>query len=109
MSDFEFAVPEVGSSVEHTPRVLIAKFGDGYEQRVPDGINTELQKWTVKFIVDVPTGQAIHNFLKSLGGSTSFTWTPPNETEIRVVCRSWRRTIGAVHWEINTTFEEVPI
>ena len=32
-------VPDKGMSAPYKPRVLVAKFGDGYEQRVRDGIN----------------------------------------------------------------------
>ena len=32
-------VPDKGMSAPYKPRVLSAKFGDGYEQRLRDGIN----------------------------------------------------------------------
>ena len=108
MSDFEFALPEQGATTEFKPRILAAQFGDGYEQRVPDGINTTLAKWGVKFIVPITIGQEIETFLKDRGASSSFTWTPPGETEIVVVCRSWKRARFAAHWEINAQFDEVP-
>ena len=35
-----YATPDKSMAKQSTPRVLIANFGDGYEQRIADGINT---------------------------------------------------------------------
>jgi len=47
-TDFE-AVADRGLSRSSTHRVLTAKFGDGYEQRVLDGINTKNDQFSISF------------------------------------------------------------
>ena len=58
-----------------------AKFGNGYEQRVPDGINYQQRKYTVTYdnigTTDFNTVQA---FCNSAGTGQYFTWTPPGES-----------------------------
>lgn len=58
-------------------RVREAKFGDGYSQAVPDGINNKVQQWPLKFVGDRDTIKAIASFLDRHAGATSFYWTPP--------------------------------
>tara|TARA_B100000497_G_C7648480_1_gene390004 strand:- start:101 stop:520 length:420 start_codon:yes stop_codon:yes gene_type:complete len=43
------AVADRGISRQAQHRVLTAKFGDGYEQRVRDGINTKTENFTISF------------------------------------------------------------
>jgi phage-related protein len=94
------------------PKVKAAKFGDGYEQRVADGINNDLQKWQITFskrsAADV---QEVYDFLKARGGWESFEWTPRGEASPRnFVCRKWSRTFDNydVVQGISFTLEEVP-
>ena len=47
-SDTE-AVADRGLARQSAHRVLTARFGDGYEQRVLDGINTKDDKFSVSF------------------------------------------------------------
>lgn len=47
-SNFE-AVADRGLSRQAQQRVLTAKFGDGYEQRVRDGINTKTENFNISF------------------------------------------------------------
>lgn len=47
-SDFE-AVADRGLSRQSKHRVLTARFGDGYEQRVLDGINTKDDMFNISF------------------------------------------------------------
>ena len=42
-------IPDKGLTVNNQPNVLIAKFGDGYEQRVENGINSLNQTLNVNF------------------------------------------------------------
>lgn len=86
--------PDFGASAEYKPRVRVAKFGDGYEQRVPDGINTGQDDWSLRFSVrsDVETGEIL-TFLEARAATEAFDWMPPGGvTAIRVVCREWSRS-----------------
>jgi phage-related protein len=98
--------------VENAPKVKTSKFGDGYEQRVADGINNDLDKWAISFTnrsgVNV---QAVYDFLKARGGEESFFWVPRGESTPRIfVCRKWTRRFD--HYDviqgITFTLEEVP-
>lgn len=73
--------PDKGMSRQATPRVRVSKFGDGYEQRLTDGLNPIAETWQVTFNnrsydeIDDITG-----FFASLKGATSFNLTIPDET-----------------------------
>lgn len=109
MSDFNYP-SSYNVKVKEKPRVLSSKFGDGYEQRAPDGINSNLQQWPLSFEVRSDAeADAIMAFFRTKGGYLSFTWTNLDGVEIRVVCREWERTyISATVHAVVATFEQVP-
>ncbi|MGY6256537.1 phage tail protein [Paraburkholderia caledonica] len=77
MADTFTWVPTVaGTSGSTTERVRKAQFGDGYAQRIADGINGESSSFNLQFTDDAATISAILAFLKSHAGATSFNWTP---------------------------------
>ena len=93
-----YATPDKGLSRSSNPSVLVARFGDGYEQRVADGINSLKENYSISFnnrtkafIDDVVS------FLDAKNGATSFTFTLPDsnnttragEKDIKVVCDSY--------------------
>lgn len=89
--------------------MLVAPFGDGYEQRTGDGINKDLHVWDLVFDNRNSTdADAIESFLTTKAGVTAFTWTPVGFSEITVVCREWTRGLpGAGANTITTSFEQV--
>lgn len=98
------------TSLDEEPRVKKAKFGDGYEQRQADGINSTAQIWSLSFEeVDDSIADVIIAFWRTHGGVDSFDWTPKWATSpIRVVCPRWGRTIAGVGLSNMTArFEEV--
>ncbi len=105
--------PNYGSAMQVIPRVLTAKFGDGYSQRAADGLNTLLRKWTVLFNNRSQTDcDAIEAFLVAQGGCLAFNWTPPTGVAGLWICslpNGWTRTpqTGPLA-SISCTFEEVP-
>jgi phage-related protein len=111
MSDFNW-VPSPGTMPESSFRTRTARFGDGYEQSAPDGINTVSKRWTVVF-ENILTADAktILDFLEGKKGSTSFTWTPPApwNTEIRVKCRETPNFVftGPLSGRLTAVFEQV--
>ena len=44
-----FTFPPSNASLTEKPRVVVAKFGDGYEQRTAFGLNTNPQSWSLTF------------------------------------------------------------
>jgi phage-related protein len=107
MSEFNYQ-PLFGASRSITPRVLSSKFGDGYEQRVADGINTQPQMWSLIFTDSAAIIDAIDSFLIGKGGVTKFTWTPQGGTEISVICRDWSKSIESPDVSsLQCSFEQV--
>ena len=94
------------------PRVIKNAFGDGYSQRMADGINTNLQVWNLgwtKLEADIDTIEA---FLDSHNGYIAFYWPPERESVARkFICPEWSRTFilgkdGGID-TITAKFEEV--
>lgn len=108
MSDFTYT-PSFGAARKRAPRALVARFGDGYEQRVGDGINVDLHMWDVAFQNRSGTdADAIETFFALKAGVTAFTWTPAGGSEITVVCREWHRSFAETNKNtITATFEQV--
>jgi len=101
MAIFTFT-PDFGAKVAIKPRVRVAAFGDGYEQRQAFGINARGDTWDLQFQRRTNTeAQAIMDFLDARNAVEAFDWTPPNEaTAIRVVCREWSKTLE--RYNLNT-------
>lgn len=74
-----------------SPAVYSAKFGEGYEQNTPRGINYLPQSWDLQFKCrSSSVADAILAFLNAQGGTQKFQWTPPRATSpILVLCRKW--------------------
>ena len=92
--------PDKSLSRASKPKIHLATFGDGYEQRLADGINSVKETFTVSFArrpkADIDD---IIFFLDSKKGVTAFDFTIPDsnvdigsfpdgthETTIKVVC-----------------------
>lgn len=109
MSTFTWT-PDFGASAAYKPRVRTAQFGDGYQQRVADGINTGQDAWNLTFAIRTNSEAAeILAFLNARGGVEAFDWTPLLEsTAIRVVCREWNRTLDRHNQNtVTAKFERV--
>lgn len=111
-----------GIQRQSTPRVLVARFGDGYEQRIADGINSVDEVFSVTFNnrsaaeVDDITG-----YFASLKGATSFTYTIPDSTQtsnvapdtagerrLKVVCQSYSQSYHHDgFYSVSATFKRV--
>jgi phage-related protein len=92
------------------PRVIKNEFGDGYSQRIADGINSTLAEWSVGWTgrvkADIDTLEA---FFEGLKGYIAFEWTPERESvEKKFICPEWTRTyIWDGNDSITAKFEEV--
>lgn len=101
--------PSFATQLDEEPRVLAAQFGDGYQQRVGDGINIRARKWAVVFNDRTATERdAILAALRGENGITAFNWTDPLGYTGKFVARKWSSSlVNAVASTVSTTFEEV--
>jgi phage-related protein len=94
------------SSKTSEDRILSAQFGNGYRQVAKDGLNSEIDKWSLQFApltgADLTT---MNDFLASVGVDVWFNWIPLGE----LVNKKWRidkdskkpRMINFTTYEIN--------
>lgn len=106
MSRFSFAL-SVGLNLARQPKLRVAVFGDGYQQRVAAGINNNPRTWSLEFTRLTADIEAIDAFLNALNGA-SFDWLPPAGADGKWICKGWQRTINFQHVQsLSATFEEV--
>jgi phage-related protein len=101
--------PSVGASVSVRPNVRRVAFGDGYEQRLAFGLNTQPQVWSLEFRGRT-RGEvsAIEAFLRERGAVQAFDWTPPGGVAAKFVCEEWSRTVDEPDVEsVRATFKQV--
>ena len=68
-------VPSYGSAVTTKPNVAVSKFGDGYEQRVSIGLNSNPRQWQVTFASRPnATADEIEGFLVARGRAITEFW-----------------------------------
>jgi len=111
VADFDWPV-SWGTKPSYKARTIKTQYGDGYAQRLGDGINNVITGWSV-VINNCPNAdaEAIIAFLASKGGYQSFSWVPLyGSSEVRVICETWDRpTSGPAVSDITATFEKVPV
>lgn len=113
ISGFSAAVPvDKGFSRSNTPKVHTITFGDGFEQRIADGINNLPQTMSVTFNTR-PKAEIddLVAFFETLNGVSKFQMTvdDTNGAEtIKVVCKSWDQTWDYDNfYSLSATFERV--
>jgi phage-related protein len=110
MATFTWA-ESTSTQLGEEPRVRRVVFGDGYEERAPDGLNPIAQEWDLSFNdVAVEGGNAIVAFFRDHRAVTAFDWWPKWASgPIKVVCTQWSRTLTGV-WDesdIRAHFKQV--
>ena len=92
-----------------TPRVIRTSFGDGYSQRVGDGLNVNKQMWTVEWVETIANIDTLEDFLEDKEGATAFEWTPPRQsTELKFICTGWVRGFQSHTTDmLSAEFEQV--
>lgn len=103
-------VPSYALEISHEPRVLVSKFGEGYEQRLADGINSQLKRYAVTFDTrDNVEADGIEAFFVAQGAVAAFDWTPPRGIAAKFVCRRWKKVLlNAANNVVQAEFDEVP-
>lgn len=101
--------PDYGASAEVESRVRVAGFGEGYSQRVVDGINSQVKTWDLRFSLrSTAESDAIWSFLKTQGKATSFNWTDPDGDALVWVCERFKRSRESYGSSpIEATFKQV--
>lgn len=65
-------------------RTLEAKFGDGYGQYAPNGLNSRFESYNITWApLSVDEKTTIESALTTVGGHGTLVWTPTYETEKR--------------------------
>lgn len=107
MKTFRWCVaPNISEKAE--PRVTTIKFGDGYEQRSPDGINNDLRTYSVTFRLLNDEAKRVDEFLTEHNGYKAFLWkNPVSNKTITVKCASWSSSKTNKVTTITATFEQV--
>lgn len=100
MSDFTW-IPEFGSSADSEVAVESSQLGDGYVAEIPDGLNPMKQTFPLSFTRPTAEIADIEAFLRAKMGAI-FTWTPPDGTEIMVVCKKWSKRWDKPGWAVLT-------
>lgn len=103
--------PTKDNSVESAPKVRLLKLGDGYESRVPNGINNNLISYNLSF-ENLTTDEmtAIIHFFTTRNSCESFIWSgrPPYLQNLRFMAREWNDTeVYTNNFQIRTKFEQV--
>jgi phage-related protein len=90
------------------PRVRSAVFGDGYAQRMADGINSAPRQWQLVFQRPITEVAAIDAFLQARAGYEAFDWTDVDGVVGRWVCSDWSVTPfpGLSVSQLSATFLE---
>jgi len=107
--------PDKGFTRKTTPKVHLAQFGDGYEQRIVNGINSLAEDFSIS-IANRPKDEVddIVDFFESKAGATAFDYTFSNSNEagseqtVKVVCSDWTMTWAYDDfYSLNCTFRRV--
>lgn len=97
-----------GMGTESSPRIRSIRFGDGYEQRKPDGLNSQLEKFNVTLSLTPEKADKALDFLKRHGGVKSFLFQPiKSQPAVVVVCKKWSSDSGNIRKTISAEFEQV--
>lgn len=91
MTAFTF-VPDQPATVEIITNLNESQLGDGYVQRVPNGINYIREVWPLVFSLRTKAEViAIRDFLKT-NGIIGFTWTTPAGDAFKFMCKEYSPT-----------------
>jgi phage-related protein len=105
--------PSYGVTNTISPRTRSIKLGDGYEQRMADGINTVLLSVGLTFETRTQAEtEAISHFLHQRGGHETFLFTPlpPYDKEKLFLAREWNSTYNFFdNYSVSVSFEELPL
>lgn len=87
--------------------VVETKFGDGYRQIAPNGINSRSESWPLTFTGTTDRISQIRAFLDARGGFDPFTWTNPLGVVGRFLASEYSiASLGNGVQRITVTFDQ---
>lgn len=87
---------------ERERRLLTAQFGDGYQQRVLDGINAMNTVWALTFeMKPAAVIEAMDEYLQEQNGHSFPFQDPANGQIYNVFCDSWSIDWNRITFDIN--------
>lgn len=110
LETFTYAA-RVNPTGDHSFRVREVQFGDGYKQQVGDGLNTELQSWSLTFVGNWKRTFEIRSFFKRHAGYKAFKWMTPNFELGLFTCKTYQVTAlgkndrGDQMYQLAATFD----
>ena len=97
--------PMANTTGQATFRIRKAQFGDGYAQRVVDGINNKVMSWPLTFRGKSAYIADIKAFLDRQQGATPFYFTPPGDVQGLYICESYNvQPMGGDMYTLSATF-----
>lgn len=110
LQTFNITTAQYGAVKKNKPRIKKIMYGDGYEQRSSDGINTNLKEYDVTFKGSPDQIKTVEDFFnaRAANGLEPFLWVDPDGVTRTVVCEDFPRTFDDFGWStLSTTFREV--
>jgi phage-related protein len=103
--------PDYGLEIEHSPKINTITFGDGFEQRLTEGLNQNARRLSLTFSnITESQSDTLINFLNDRAtNAESFDYTLPSEASARkFVCTNFPRTIPYLNRvRLTCVFREV--
>lgn len=103
------AVPSQSSTRRRMYKTKRVKFGNGYTQSAPDGINDMQDEWTLVFEnLTLTERNALVTALDSVEGWDYLTWQAPgdNTTKRWLVTDGWSESTTGNAWTITVNLEQ---
>jgi phage-related protein len=109
--------PAYNAAAQFSPNLNVIQFGNGYQQRFQDGINSTPISFSLTFEnrSEKETVSILH-FLKEMKGAKSFIYNLPTilaksntNLSTKFICLSWKASfISYQNYSIDTSFIETP-
>ena len=110
--------PSYNAAAQFSPNLNIMQFGNGYQQRFQDGINSLLINFSLTFEnrSEKETISILH-FLKEMKGAKGFIYNLPtilsksnSNLSTRFICLSWKTSFASYgNYNTEASFIETPI
>ena len=110
-------VPKIDATQSTSYRVRSVQYGEGYQQRSPDGLNARAITWQLVFTgLQKADGDELEAFFDARAGWDAILWTPPDEVapvnpalQSKWLVSEIRRTFisGMLLSEVTCTFKRL--